>query len=51
MDSDRTIHAIQRKDVTCFKLAWRPNREGEGQTDDEGVEAASKSADKFILVG
>jgi len=46
MDSDQPIHATN-VDYECWSLAWRPNGK---QTDDEGVDAARKSADNFILV-
>ncbi|XP_046634011.1 uncharacterized protein LOC124313240 [Daphnia pulicaria] len=46
MDSDQPIHNIE-VDGFCYSLAWRPNVT---QTDDEGVDAARKSADNFILV-
>ncbi len=45
MDSDQPIHATKVDDV-CRSLAWRPNGK---QTDDDGVDAARKSADNFIL--
>ncbi|XP_046634176.1 F-box-like/WD repeat-containing protein TBL1XR1 [Daphnia pulicaria] len=45
MDSDRPIHKT-KVDGRCWRLAWRPNGKS---TDDEGVDAARKSADNFIL--
>ncbi len=49
MDSDQPIlHALHMKYVSCVKLAWRPNGKS---TDDEGVDAARKSTDNFILAG
>ncbi|XP_046460961.1 F-box-like/WD repeat-containing protein TBL1XR1 [Daphnia pulex] len=45
MDSDQPIHTT-KVDGECRSLAWRPNRK---QTDDEGVDAARKSTDNFIL--
>ncbi len=46
MDSDQPIHATM-VDGSCVSLVWRPNGK---PTDDEGVDAARKSADNFILV-
>ncbi|XP_046461319.1 uncharacterized protein LOC124207753 isoform X2 [Daphnia pulex] len=43
MDRDQPIHAT-KVDGRCYRLAWRPNGK---QSDDEGVDAAKKSADNF----
>ncbi len=45
MDRDQPIHGT-KIDGECLSLARRPNGK---QTDGEGVEAARKSADNFIL--
>jgi hypothetical protein len=52
MDSNQPIHTLQMElegvvcDNVCWSLAWRPNGK---PTNDEGVDAARKSADNFIL--
>jgi hypothetical protein len=47
MDSDQPIRIHSTKvDDICWSLAWRPNGKS---TDDEGVDAARKSANNFIL--
>ena len=45
IDSDQLIHA-KKVDDECWSLAWRPNGK---ETDDEGIDAARKSPDNFIL--